>query len=145
MSKKDPCTIDDCERLQHARGYCKMHWQRWSRVGDPLKVTRKPYVTGPLSVRFWTMVDKSAGASGCWLWTGKKGSKGYGLVHVDAKAGTQQQAHRAAYELTIGTIPEGLELDHLCRVRPCVNPAHLEPVTRAENMRRMWEQQRGVA
>lgn len=143
---KAACTIDNCIRPRHGRGYCKMHWQKWSRHGDPLGSVRKPYVTGPLSVRFWTMVDKDVDRDGCWTWTGKKGSKGYGLVHVDSASGRQQQAHRAAYELVVGPIPDGLELDHLCRVRVCVNPAHLEPVTRAENMRRMWEQRRkGVA
>lgn len=142
MNKKTlPCTISGCEKLQHGRGWCKTHWQKWSRHGDPLGSTRKPYVTGPLATRFWTMVDK-AGSNECWLWIGKKGSKGYGLVHVDSRSGRQQQAHRAAYELTVGPIPPGLEIDHLCRVRACVNPAHLEPVTRAENMRRMWEHRR---
>lgn len=46
-------------------------------------------------------------------------------------------AHRVAYELWVGPIPEGMELDHRCKVRACINPAHLEPVTHAENMRRL--------
>lgn len=71
--------------------------------------------------------------SGCWLWTGYKHADGYGLVKVDGK---NRLAHRVVYEMLVGPVPEGLELDHLCRVRACVNPDHVEPVTHAENMRR---------
>ena len=71
--------------------------------------------------------------SGCWLWEGALSGGGYGRIFHDGKA---RQAHRVAYEMFSGPIPEGLELDHLCRVRSCCNPAHLEPVTRAENMLR---------
>jgi len=73
--------------------------------------------------------------SGCWEWTRSINVDGYG----DIRAGGGQHrryAHRFAYELLVGPIPDGLELDHLCRNRCCCNPAHLEPVTHAENMRR---------
>lgn len=65
----------------------------------------------------------------CWLWTLSK-RRGYGRVKV---AGQTYQAHRFVYELLVGPIPAGKELDHLCRIRHCVNPDHLEPVTRREN------------
>lgn len=71
-------------------------------------------------------------ASGCWLWTGAIDRHGYGLVRLGGKS---RLAHRVVYE-AVGSIPTGRDLDHLCRVRACVNPAHLEPVTRAENLRR---------
>jgi hypothetical protein len=71
--------------------------------------------------------------SGCWLWTGAAGGNGYGFYKAK---GIGMVAHRWAYTLLRGPIPTGLELDHLCRVRYCVNPAHLEPVTRSENARR---------
>lgn len=73
----------------------------------------------------------------CWLWLGYVNTRrgGYGEVYV---RGGMKLAHRAVYELLVGPIPKGLEIDHLCRTRCCVNPNHLEPVTRAENMRRMW-------
>lgn len=71
--------------------------------------------------------------SGCWIWTAHCHNKGYGVVSVDRK---MRLAHRMAYELTYGQVQKGLDLDHLCRVRCCVNPAHLEPVTRLENVRR---------
>lgn len=68
--------------------------------------------------------------SGCWLWTGNLSDNGYGVVEVRDR---RRRAHRVAYELVHGPIPSGLEPDHLCRVRCCINPAHLEPVTRQLN------------
>ena len=69
----------------------------------------------------------------CWLWTGAIGPTGYGSCRWKRKT---RAAHRLVYEHLIGPVPEGLELDHLCKTRHCVNPAHLEPVTHAENLRR---------
>lgn len=81
--------------------------------------------------RFWAKVEKSD--AGCWYWTGAVQSGGYGSAWNGERMAS---AHRWAYEMLVGPIPEGLVLDHLCRVRLCVNPAHLEPVTNAENIRR---------
>lgn len=69
----------------------------------------------------------------CWLWTGPIDVNGYGHVNVGS---TTTTAHRAVYRGLVGNIPAALELDHLCRVRHCVNPDHLEPVTHLENVRR---------
>jgi HNH endonuclease len=71
--------------------------------------------------------------SGCWLWSGCVGSHGYAQIAV--KHGTTV-VHKILYEQKFGPVPKGLELDHLCRVRCCVNPDHLETVTRRENIRR---------
>lgn len=71
-------------------------------------------------------------SNGCWLWQGWT-RRGYGAT---SDSGRKVSAHRASYEFFVGPIPEGLHLDHLCRVTQCVNPAHLEPVTPAENVRR---------
>lgn len=68
--------------------------------------------------------------TGCWVWTSTRSRKGYGRFR---SSGRQVQAHRFAYELHVGSIPEGLQLDHLCRNTSCVNPEHLEPVTNKEN------------
>lgn len=67
----------------------------------------------------------------CWLWTASCDGTGYGKISIN---GRLVPAHRASYELFIGPIPEGLDLDHLCRVHRCVRPEHLEPVTRRENL-----------
>jgi hypothetical protein len=86
------------------------------------------------SDRFWSLVGSGGslplppGLGPCWLWKGHVGPNGYGY------AGKGKLAHRVVYEALVGPIPDGLDLDHLCRVRACVNPAHLEPVTRAENL-----------
>lgn len=74
-------------------------------------------------------------ADGCWIFTAAINSSGYGLIAVDGD-GSTRLAHRASYELLVGPIPAGLALDHLCLVKRCVNPTHLEPVTSAENNRR---------
>lgn len=71
--------------------------------------------------------------SGCWEWQGCTNASGYGTIRRNQKT---QLAHRYFYINLKGVIPEGLQLDHLCRVRNCVNPEHLEPVTKAENQRR---------
>lgn len=86
--------------------------------------------------RFWEKVNKNA-KLGCWEWTGGKGRDGYGrFVIMRGKRGFPYRAHRVAYEMSIGPIPEGLTLDHLCRNTLCVNPSHLEPVTNGENVLR---------
>lgn len=71
--------------------------------------------------------------TGCWIWTGPLDTYGYGQARM---TGRTPIAHRVVYTDVVGAIPEGLELDHLCRVRACVNPAHLEPVTHRVNVLR---------
>lgn len=71
--------------------------------------------------------------SGCWLWDGAASTTGYGQVHWEGKT---KHAHRIVFTLLKGEIPAGLDLDHLCRTPMCVNPDHLEPVTRKVNLHR---------
>lgn len=88
----------------------------------------------PLIDRLMSKVNKT---DTCWLWTGQQTYNGYGtFVFRKTSKIKGQGAHRAVYRTLVGEIPEGLTLDHLCRVRLCVNPDHLEPVTMAENVRR---------
>lgn len=69
----------------------------------------------------------------CWIFTGAVNDSGYGVAGVDGKI---KYTHRAAYEVLVGPIPDGLELDHSCKVKICYNPYHLEAVTHIENVRR---------
>ena len=85
-----------------------------------------------LSERFWSKVDKD-GPGGCWVWMAGRSAQGYGRFWID---GDTRAAYRVAYEVLVGPVPDGLQLDHLCRNRACVNPGHLEPVTVVTNVMR---------
>jgi hypothetical protein len=94
-----------------------------------------------LSERFWSKVDMRGPVhpvlrTRCWLWTGCI-SDGYGQIRGEGGATAKvRQAIRVSWELIVGPIPEDHEIDHLCEVKACVRPEHLEPVTGAENIRR---------
>lgn len=129
-----PCSVQHCPGSGTHKGMCAKHALRVLRHGDPHHAPRWDADPAP---RFWARVDKSS--SDCWLWAGKLNNRGYGVLPVGRRSLCEARtalAHRFAYELLVGPIPEGLQLDHLCRVRHCVNPAHLEPVTPRENTRR---------
>ncbi|MFJ1788385.1 HNH endonuclease signature motif containing protein [Streptomyces anulatus] len=89
------------------------------------------------TLRFWSRVNKAGTLAPmlgpCWTWTGYQDRDGYGQFYFQ---GRKYLAHRHAYMQLVGPIPAGLVIDHLCRNPSCVNPAHLEPVTPAENTRR---------
>lgn len=119
------CSFEGCERPHAQNNLCDSHdWQR--RKGRRLTPIRSR--TWP--ERFWDKVEKT---DSCWLWKGAIQGAGYGSIWYDDRICL---AHRVAYELTRSKVPDGLTLDHLCRVRSCVNPAHLEPVTNRENVLR---------
>lgn len=126
--KEKPC--DDCRNARNA----------YRRANEP---RRGPRQLAPIADRFWPKVDKSGPVPDrrpdlgpCWLWTAYRDDRGYGKVSRGGRRGGMESAHRVAYRLVIGEIPEGLELDHLCVVPACVNPAHLEPVPHIVNSRR---------
>lgn len=123
------CSVDGCDRRFYARGLCQMHYKRVWR-GSPLNPEMPARSQARTEDRFWAKVRKTPT---CWMWTGRPTSAGYGALRVD---GRMVPAHRVAYELLVAPIPDGLHIDHLCRVRTCVNPEHLEPVTNQENVLR---------
>lgn len=86
----------------------------------------------PVEKRLWPKVEEQS--NGCLNWIGTRVSGGYGQIWVNGKF---DLVHRVVYKMLVGPIPEGMEIDHLCRNKSCCNPHHLEVVTRAENNRRM--------
>lgn len=87
--------------------------------------------------RFLSKCERPEDPTACWLWAGAKSTAGYGYIRDDpANGGRAVPAHRVAYQLFVGAIPNGLELDHLCRTPGCVNPRHLEPVSHSVNVAR---------
>lgn len=137
------CKIDGCSARVRARGWCPKHYGRWQRHGDPLTTVSVAHVRGSMEERFWAKVnllgpvpDFAPHLGPCWLWTAGLMKGAYGSFVVDTATHTTDGAHRVSYQLTRGEIPDGMQIDHLCRVVACVNPAHLEVVTQEENVRR---------
>lgn len=129
MLDKPTCSIDECARHAASRGWCTLHYERWLANGDPLTSRNPNLVVGTPAERFWAKVQFT---DSCWLWQAKTNAAGYGEFWDKRDT----KAHRWAYEFCVGPIPADLHLDHLCRVRNCVKPDHLEPVTPKENIRR---------
>lgn len=132
---KGICTFDGCDEPHHSQGWCRIHYWRWRRNGDPAVMGSQRRFVGPPEVRFWKQVDKGDG-DGCWLWTGQRSKDGYGRFWVSSNPTVRVRAHRWAYEHANGPIPDDLPLDHLCRTLLCVKPSHLEVVTHRQNILR---------
>lgn len=127
------CSVDECDKTVHGQGLCEKHLRRLKKFGttDPPKGAWGQ----PAEERFWRLVAL-AGPDDCWLWTGGKGGTAkhtYGIFRLEA-GGKTHTAHRFAYELTYGDIPDGMEVDHrhTCS-KLCVNPAHLRLATKKQN------------
>lgn len=129
--KGEPCSVEGCSRPIEHRDWCSMHYVRWRTTGDP-GVAAPTRIYG-LSLHDRLMNNIRISDAGCWEWQGYNNSQGYGRIRVN---GRDISTHRASYEIFVGPIPIELELDHLCRNRSCMNPAHLEPVSHAENVSR---------
>lgn len=126
------CSVEGCDRKPKSHGMCGMCLRRFQKYGE---------TTDPRERLFWTKVDKNGPVPDhrpelgpCWIWSGYVHPiTGYGQYGV--RKGTRL-AHRIGYEYAVGPIPEGLHLDHLCRVRRCLRWDHLQPVTPRENIAR---------
>lgn len=100
-------------------------------------ITSPVFGDARLPPRFWAKVEVQP--NGCWFWMGGRFDNGYGSFQI---GGRSVSSHRWAFQQLIGPFPSGLESDHLCRARACVNPAHIEPVTHSENVLRCDHHQR---
>ena len=133
--RRGKCSTDGCEDQAKRNGLCHKHATRMERHGTTID---------PRERRFWAQVKRGVDDE-CWEWTGRLQPNGYGIFGA---TGTRL-VHRISYQYMVGPIPDGLVLDHVChtrdrncrdnnecRHRRCVNPAHLEPVTRRENIAR---------
>lgn len=128
------CSVDGCDRPEQGKTFCRLHYQRFAKTGDPLGLR---LVRPPERERFWAKVMTGT-AEDCWEWQGPRNPAGYGIFFTYPAPAVQvnRPAHRYAYEDTVGSIADGLVIDHLCRNPSCVNPAHLEPVTQQMNVLR---------
>lgn len=143
MAKRRPrsCSQPDCASRHYAMDLCRTHWYEHREAHPELHRAKRAQ---PAADLFWAKVDKTTSPIGCWLWTGPLDWKGYGIATDGVRT---VRAPRYAYELLVGPIPEGKQLDHLCHTRDkscigicihrrCVRPSHLEPVTPLENNQR---------
>lgn len=120
------CSLSECDSPHLARGFCKKHYQRWVKYGDPNQVA---VIMGDDERRFWSKVERG---DGCWLWTGGVDKNGYGVMQVQGKV---QRATRLSWYFAHGEFPPAhLYACHSCDTPPCVNPAHLWLGTNDENM-----------
>lgn len=120
------CSIGECHKPRLARGWCDKHYQRWKKYGDAEhKVAHRSSGTAEERLREGTEFSMY-----CWHWKRTKNDQGYGLIQIRYRA---IRAHRLAYELAKGPIPQGLVIDHMCHNRGCVNPLHLQAVTQKQN------------
>lgn len=133
------CSVEGCGEKSRSNGMCRPHLRSWEKYGDPLAAVRR---NRDADERFWEKVNKNGPVPDyaphlgpCWLWLAAKHHEGlYGVFTL--AGGRQAQAHRFSYSTSVGPIPDELVLDHLCRVRHCVRPSHLEAVPQRINILR---------
>ena len=119
------CSIEDCEKRHYARGWCKRHYDRWRKHGDPLGAAYQ----GP-EAAFLAKTEPLVGEPAHTIWKGATDRYGYGSLRVN---GRSVKAHRYAWERANGPIPDGMFIDHACHERSCVNPDHLRLATPQQN------------
>ena len=117
------CSVEGCATPVRARGWCNLHYRRWMRSGTT-ELNRGGTSEQKLSRN--TVPDGE-----CLVWTAFKSVDGYGKMKVGPKV---RSAHVVSWELANGEVPEGMEVDHICHNRACVNVAHLRLATRSQNM-----------
>lgn len=129
------CAATDCDRPIIAKGLCTKHYQRFRKYGgtdvpEGVRAQNRLPSSATMADRFERFVRRTPT---CWLWTGYLKPNGYGSIWDGTR---KVYAHRYAYELHRGPIPAGMQIDHLCLNKACVNPEHLEVVTQRTNLLR---------
>lgn len=121
---KPTCSIEGCGRDHSARGWCSAHYRRWRRHGDP-----EAYACYPDAAQAFNAYTRQDGE--CIIWTGARNAQGYGVMGGRAKG--SRLAHRYAWTVEHGPIPDGLFVDHVCHNPACVKIDHLRLATIAQN------------
>lgn len=119
------CSIDGCQNIQRARGWCPTHWRRWRHNGDP-EVVKLVRHGSPEK----TIEANTEWRGSCLEWTGAVGNPGYARLTVD---GVRELAHRYVWQKANGPILGGAFIDHICHNRRCLNIEHLRLATPAQN------------
>ena len=132
---KARCAAKGCTRMAKHKGFCSLHYQR-HMAGLPMDAPVRKVVRGPLEKRLRGHLKIDA-ETGCHIWTGRRDANGYGHIGVQEPGQRQvhRRAHRVAWELANGPIPEGLVVMHMCDNPACCNPEHMRLGTRADNAR----------
>lgn len=126
-----PCELDDCSEPMYAKGWCKHHYNRNYHSGEPTDGVRRPRYKTPRE----SFVARTRWEGECLVWQGSKYPNGYGQIAVGH--GKMQLVHRWAWEQQHGTIPSGMQIDHMCHNRACVNIEHLRLATPKQNLENM--------
>jgi hypothetical protein len=122
------CSVEGCDRSYFGKGFCNKHWQRWKKGNDP---HRKSQFEKTPEERLMERISPAAPVTGCMEWMGGRSGDGYGSIKVN---GIQTAAHRYAYEIAFGTIPDGLFVCHHCDNPICCNKDHMFLGTPKDNM-----------
>lgn len=132
--QNNACGIEQCEKPRYyLKEWCIMHYRRWQRNGDP--EARQVYRGDPAG----SIAARSKREGECLIWTGAMSDDGYGIMKVKGKT---RQAHLVAWDLANGPIPEGMQIDHICYNRACLEPKHLRLATHSQNQ---WNQSGSTA
>lgn len=126
---RQECTVEDCAKPRHSGGLCTTHYMRLRNHGDPLAKVRAWGKDPAGSFKARTKRDGD-----CLVWTGALDNYGYGRIHDGKKT---VRAHRWSYEQSVGPIPDGMLIDHICHNPACVLPAHLRLANKAQNMQNL--------